>query len=356
MSQAAPSSVLRVCSSFADLSGSSSWPDPAAQPSGLRSAPCSCSRSAMRLLRFGLHAPAARISVKSGANGGSWRQVGAPRAARGCALTPQQSRATPTNPRNERIEALKQAGIPVRNSRDQWIQTTLVNSSNEFPRLIRELPAAVRWTGEATAELEPGRIWRVATSNFRHPPCLRSWAAIGPGRGCACRMCLSLAGISSLAAIWRLITTSYFSTGNRRQPYTPEPCWPRHTGHRCRWSKTSALCALATPIKLGYKLSKWVNPPPGDRHPGNAQRQHGRQGHRVFAAHSSGRKGSGHPSLPGLMPRPFLSLLLNLFLRSHDGADTRADSDPHREHFPDHQEGRLSKAMRCSSELVSKWR
>jgi len=170
-------------------------------------------------------------------------------------------------------------------------------------------------------------------------------------RGCAWPMCSALGGdLQPGRAIWRLIQADqYFShLGYRRSPTPPTLLGHGHERGTLAVVNGSACAACATPIKLGTAQAKMGHPPPGDRHPGNAQRHSWEdKATRWFAgALVDGLRVRFTPPVAGLdgPGRPFAKVsLLNLFFFDPMGRcwNRGQISDPHRNIFPVIKKGRL---------------
>ena len=193
-----------------------------------------------------------------GVSGGSSLLLG------GCALNGfSETVGNATQPLNERIEALMQGKGPVPLFRRDQVdpKDLLVNSFNGVPQLD---PAhyRLRVDGLVSRPLSLDLPALAALPQhelvMRHV-CVEGWAAIVAWSGVRLADVLSLAGISSLGGYLAIDSADqYFETWDIASALHPQTLLATAMNGAPLPAANGAPVRIATPIKLGYKLSKWV--------------------------------------------------------------------------------------------------
>jgi len=193
-----------------------------------------------------------------GVSGGSSLLLG------GCALNGlSKAVGNATQPLNERIEALMQSRNPVPEFRRDQVDpdALLVNSFNGVPRLDPEsYRLQVDGLVSQPLNLSLADLAALPQHDFviRHV-CVEGWAAIVAWSGVRLADVLSLAGISSLGGYLAIDSADqYFSTWDIAAALHPQTLLATGMNGAPLPVVNGAPVRLATPIKLGYKLSKWV--------------------------------------------------------------------------------------------------
>lgn len=182
----------------------------------------------------------------------------------GCALNGLSTAVgQATEPLNERIEALLQGAGPVPEFRPDQVDPAalLVNSFNGIPRLD---PERYRLAVDGLVR-QPLRLDLTALAALpqheiimRHV-CVEGWSAIVAWSGVRLGDVLTLAGISNLGSyVFIDSADSYYESWDRASAMHPQTLLATHMNGAPLPAANGAPVRLATPIKLGYKLSKWV--------------------------------------------------------------------------------------------------
>ena len=168
-----------------------------------------------------------------------------------------------TQPLNERLEALLQGRGPVPLFRPDQVDPAalLVNSFNGVPRLD---PNSYRLRVDGLVS-RPQSLDLAAlaalpqhTLVMRHV-CVEGWSAIVAWSGVRLADVLSLAGISPLGGYVEISSADqYFSSWDRASALHPQTLLATGMNGAPLPAANGAPVRIATPIKLGYKLSKWV--------------------------------------------------------------------------------------------------
>ena len=182
----------------------------------------------------------------------------------GCALTPGgASLASLTRPLNERIEAWLQSQGPVPDFRPDQIEPSalLVNSFNGTPRLDgRAYRLAVGGLVQRPLSLSLADLARLPQQQMviRHV-CVEGWAAIVAWSGVRLADVLDLARPSPLAGYLRFMSADgYHETWDRVTALHPQTLLATGMNGAVLPIENGFPVRLASPLKLGYKLSKWV--------------------------------------------------------------------------------------------------
>jgi DMSO/TMAO reductase YedYZ molybdopterin-dependent catalytic subunit len=193
-----------------------------------------------------------------GVSGGSALLLG------GCALNGlSESVGNATQPLNERIEALMQGKGPVPLFRRDQVDPKhlLVNSFNGVPHLD---PASYRLRVDGLVgrplSLDLAALAALPQQELvmRHV-CVEGWAAIVAWSGVRLADVLALAGISSLGGYLAIDSADqYFETWDIASALHPQTLLATTMNGAPLPAANGAPVRIATPIKLGYKLSKWV--------------------------------------------------------------------------------------------------
>ncbi len=193
-----------------------------------------------------------------GISGGSSLLLG------GCALNDLSSSVgDATQPLNERLEALLQGRGPVPLFRPDQVEPAalLINRFNGVPRLD---PSSYRLRVDGLVS-RPQSLGLAAlaalpqhTLVMRHV-CVEGWSAIVAWSGVRLADVLSLAGISPLGGYVEISSADqYFSSWDRASALHPQTLLATGMNGAPLPAANGAPVRIATPIKLGYKLSKWV--------------------------------------------------------------------------------------------------
>ncbi len=168
-----------------------------------------------------------------------------------------------TQPLNERIEALLQGGGPVPEFRPDQVDPAalLVNSFNGIPRLD-PVRYRLRVDGHVRRPLSLDLAALAALPQhacvMRHV-CVEGWSAIVAWSGVRLADVLELAGISPLGGyVFIRSADQYYESWDRASALHPQTLLATHLNGLPLPAANGAPVRLATPIKLGYKLSKWV--------------------------------------------------------------------------------------------------
>ncbi len=168
-----------------------------------------------------------------------------------------------TQPLNERIEALIQSPKPVPEfGRDQVDpDALLINSFNGIPRLD---PVRYRLRVDGlvrqplSLDLAALRALPQQDCVIRHV-CVEGWSAIVAWSGVRLSDVLTLAGLSGLGNYLEIASADqYFETWDIASALHPQTLLATGMNGSPLPVRNGAPLRLASPIKLGYKLSKWV--------------------------------------------------------------------------------------------------
>jgi DMSO/TMAO reductase YedYZ molybdopterin-dependent catalytic subunit len=193
-----------------------------------------------------------------GAGGGASLLLG------GCALNGWSGAVgEATQPLNERIEARLQGRGAVPGFRRNQVEPEklLINSFQGTPAID---PARFRLTVNGLVA-RPLRLDLAALAALprreivvRHV-CVEGWAAIVAWSGVRLADVLRLAGASPLGAYLEIASADgYFETWDMASALHPQTLLASAMNGAPLPAANGAPLRLATPIKLGYKLSKWV--------------------------------------------------------------------------------------------------
>ncbi|MDM7937781.1 MAG: molybdopterin-dependent oxidoreductase [Cyanobium sp. CZS 48M] len=193
-----------------------------------------------------------------GVSGGSSLLLG------GCALNGLSEQVGQfSEPLNQRLEALLQGRGPVPEFRPDQVdpEALLINSFNGTPRLD---PGNYRLRVEGLVN-RPLQLDLAALAalpqqciTMRHV-CVEGWAAIVTWSGVRLADVLHLAGISPLGGYVEIESADqYFESWDRPSVLHPQTLLATAMNGAPLPVANGAPVRLATPIKLGYKLSKWV--------------------------------------------------------------------------------------------------
>lgn len=182
----------------------------------------------------------------------------------GCALNGlSESVGHATQSLNERLEALLQGKGAVPEFRPDLVDPAalLVNSFNGVPRID---PARYRLTVEGLVR-QPLSLDLAALAALpqrqcivRHV-CVEGWSAIVAWSGVRLADVLTMAGRSSLGSYLSIESAdSYYETWDIASALHPQTLLATHMNGAPLPAANGAPLRIATPIKLGYKLSKWV--------------------------------------------------------------------------------------------------
>ena len=182
----------------------------------------------------------------------------------GCALNGlSETVGNATQPLNERIEALLQGKGPVPLFRREQVdpKDLLVNSFNGVPQLD---PARYRLRVDGLVgrplSLDLAALAALPQHELvmRHV-CVEGWAAIVAWSGVRLADVLALAGISSLGGYLAIDSADqYFETWDIASALHPQTLLATSMNGAPLPAANGAPVRITTPIKLGYKLSKWV--------------------------------------------------------------------------------------------------
>ncbi len=193
-----------------------------------------------------------------GVSGGSSLLLG------GCALNGlSEAVGNATQPLNERSEALLQGKGKVPEFRQDQVDPAalLVNSFNGVPMLD---PARyrLRVDGLVSRPLSldlPALAALPQQELITRHVCVEGWAAIVAWSGVRLADVLAQAGISNLGGYLAIESADqYFETWDIASALHPQTLLATRMNGAPLPAANGAPVRLATPIKLGYKLSKWV--------------------------------------------------------------------------------------------------
>jgi DMSO/TMAO reductase YedYZ molybdopterin-dependent catalytic subunit len=168
-----------------------------------------------------------------------------------------------TQPLNERLEALLQAKGPLPEFRRSQVQpeALLVNSFNGTPTLAPgRYRLAVNGAVARPLSLDLATLAALPQREcvIRHV-CVEGWAAIVAWSGPRLADVLALAGPSPLGAYLAIRSADqYFETWDLASALHPQTLLATHMNGAPLPVANGAPVRLASPIKLGYKQSKWV--------------------------------------------------------------------------------------------------
>jgi DMSO/TMAO reductase YedYZ molybdopterin-dependent catalytic subunit len=182
----------------------------------------------------------------------------------GCALNGfSEQMGQISEPLNQRLEALLQGRGPVPEFRPDQVDPAalLINSFNGTPRLD---PSRYRLRVEGLVsrplQLDLAALAALPQQSvtMRHV-CVEGWAAIVTWSGVRLVDVLHLAGISPLGGYVEIESADqYFESWDRPSALHPQTLLATAMNGAPLPVANGAPVRLATPIKLGYKLSKWV--------------------------------------------------------------------------------------------------
>jgi DMSO/TMAO reductase YedYZ molybdopterin-dependent catalytic subunit len=183
----------------------------------------------------------------------------------GCALNGlSESVGNATQPLNERIEALLQGKGRVPEFRREQVDPAalLVNSFNGVPTID---PARYRLRVDGLVS-RPLSLDLAALASLpqnesilRHV-CVEGWSAIVAWSGVRLADVLAMAGLSNLGGyVFIESADTYYETWDIASALHPQTLLATHMNGAPLPAANGAPVRIATPIKLGYKLSKWVN-------------------------------------------------------------------------------------------------
>ncbi|WP_216900742.1 molybdopterin-dependent oxidoreductase [Synechococcus sp. CCY 9618] len=182
----------------------------------------------------------------------------------GCALNGlSEAVGEATQPLNERIEALLQGrgAVPEFDRRQVQPEALLVNSFNGTPRIAPDAyRLAVRGLVRRPLNLDLAALAALPQREcvMRHV-CVEGWAAIVAWSGPRLADVLALADPSPLGAYLAIRSADqYFETWDLVSALHPQTLLATHMNGAPLPVANGAPVRLASPIKLGYKLSKWV--------------------------------------------------------------------------------------------------
>ncbi|MCT0218698.1 molybdopterin-dependent oxidoreductase [Synechococcus sp. CS-1329] len=182
----------------------------------------------------------------------------------GCALNGLSEQVGQiSEPLNQRLEALLQGRGPVPEFRPDQVdpEALLINSFNGTPRLD---PGSYRLRVEGLVnrplQLDLAALAALPQQSvtMRHV-CVEGWAAIVTWSGVRLADVLNLAEISPLGGYVEIESADqYFESWDRASAIHPQTLLATAMNRAPLPVANGAPVRLATPIKLGYKLSKWV--------------------------------------------------------------------------------------------------
>jgi DMSO/TMAO reductase YedYZ molybdopterin-dependent catalytic subunit len=182
----------------------------------------------------------------------------------GCALNPQgQEVAQLTRPLNERIEAWMQATTPVPEFKRNQVEPAalLVNSFNGTPEInLDNFSLTVDGLVQQPQQLSLSTLGQLPQQEIviRHV-CVEGWAAIVAWGGVRLADVLRLAEVSPLAGYVAFESADgYFETWDLRTALHPQTLLATLMNGAPLPVANGAPLRLASPLKLGYKLSKWI--------------------------------------------------------------------------------------------------
>jgi DMSO/TMAO reductase YedYZ molybdopterin-dependent catalytic subunit len=182
----------------------------------------------------------------------------------GCALNPLgQEVAQLTRPLNERIEAWMQATTPVPEFKRNQVEPAalLVNSFNGIPEInLDNFSLTVDGLVQQPQQLSLSTLGQLPQHEIviRHV-CVEGWAAIVAWGGVRLADVLRLAEVSPLAGYVAFESADgYFETWDLRTALHPQTLLATQMNGAPLPVANGAPLRLASPLKLGYKLSKWI--------------------------------------------------------------------------------------------------
>lgn len=182
----------------------------------------------------------------------------------GCALNPLgQEVAQLTRPLNERIEAWMQATNPVPEFKRNQVEPAalLVNSFNGIPEInLDKFSLTVDGLVQQPQQLSLSTLGQLPQQEIviRHV-CVEGWAAIVAWGGVRLADVLRLAEVSPLAGYVAFESADgYFETWDLRTALHPQTLLATQMNGAPLPVANGAPLRLASPLKLGYKLSKWI--------------------------------------------------------------------------------------------------
>jgi DMSO/TMAO reductase YedYZ molybdopterin-dependent catalytic subunit len=182
----------------------------------------------------------------------------------GCALNPLgQEVAQLTRPLNERIEAWMQATTPVPEFKRNQVEPAalLVNSFNGTPEInLDNFSLTVDGLVQQPQQLSLRTLGQLPQQELviRHV-CVEGWAAIVAWGGVRLADVLRLAEVSPLAGYVAFESADgYFETWDLRTALHPQTLLATLMNGAPLPVANGAPLRLASPLKLGYKLSKWI--------------------------------------------------------------------------------------------------
>jgi DMSO/TMAO reductase YedYZ molybdopterin-dependent catalytic subunit len=182
----------------------------------------------------------------------------------GCALNAQsEAVGAATQPLNERIEALLQGKGKLPEFRPSQVDPAalLINSFNGTPEFA---PGSFRLsvTGLVSRPLSLDLADLAALPQHRcviRHVCVEGWSAIVAWSGPRLADVVALAGLSPLAGyVFIESADQYYESWDLASALHPQTLLATHMNGAPLPARNGAPLRLATPIKLGYKLSKWV--------------------------------------------------------------------------------------------------
>lgn len=182
----------------------------------------------------------------------------------GCALNGlSESVGNATQPLNERLEALLQGRGRVPEFRRDQIDPAalLVNSFNGVPAID---PARYRLRVDGLVSRPLSLDLAALASLPQHEAilrhvCVEGWSAIVAWSGVRLTDVLTMAGLSNLGSYLFIESAdSYFETWDIASALHPQTLLATRMNGAPLPAANGAPLRIATPIKLGYKLSKWV--------------------------------------------------------------------------------------------------
>jgi DMSO/TMAO reductase YedYZ molybdopterin-dependent catalytic subunit len=180
----------------------------------------------------------------------------------GCALNGfSEAVGGATQPLNERLEALLQGRVPQFRPDQVDPEALLINSFNGTPRLD-PLHYRLRVEGLVSRPLRLDLAALGAQPQHRvimRHVCVEGWSAIVAWSGVRLADVLTLAGLSPLGGYVEIESADqYFETWDLASALHPQTLLATAMNGAPLPVANGAPLRLATPIKLGYKLSKWV--------------------------------------------------------------------------------------------------
>lgn len=182
----------------------------------------------------------------------------------GCALNPLGPEvAQLTRPLNERIEAWMQTEGAVPEFAQNQVEPAalLVNSFNGVPEINpTSFSLTVDGLVQQPQQLSLGALGQLPQQEMviRHV-CVEGWAAIVAWGGVRLGDVLRLAGVSPLAGYVAFESADgYFETWDLRTALHPQTLLATQMNGAPLPAANGAPLRLASPLKLGYKLSKWI--------------------------------------------------------------------------------------------------